>query len=69
MPHQTSMKLIVGVSSEHRALLDEYEVALRLWSEVRALLPPQAAEVLEATKHLETLEDALASYEEPAVAA
>jgi hypothetical protein len=63
------MKLIARISSEHRALLDEYRIALSLWSEVRALFPPQAAEVLEATKHLETLEHALAAYEEPALAA
>jgi hypothetical protein len=63
------MKLIPGISSEHRALLDEYHIALRLWSEVRALYAPETAEVLEATKHLETLERALALYEEPALAA
>ena len=63
------MRLVAGISSEHRALLDEYQMALRLWSEVRALFSPQAAEVLEATEHLETLEHDLAAYEEPALAA
>jgi hypothetical protein len=63
------MKLLVGISSEHRALLDEYQMALRLWSEARAVCPPGSAEVLEATNHLEALEHALASYEEAAVAA
>lgn len=63
------MNLIAGISSEHRALLDEYQIALRLWSEVRGLYPLESTEVLEATNHLETLERDLASYEEPAVAA
>ena len=63
------MKLIAGISSEHRALLDEYQIALRLWSEARGLYAPETAEVLEATNHLETLEHALALYEEPALAA
>ena len=63
------MKLIGGINSEHRALLDEYHIALRLWSEARVLYAPETAEVLEATKHLETLEHALTLYEEPAVAA
>ena len=63
------MNVIAGISSEHRALLDEYQIALRLWSEVRGLYPLEAAEVLQATNHLETLEHTLATYEEPAVAA
>jgi hypothetical protein len=68
-PHLKDMKLIAGIGSEHRALLDEYQMALRLWSEVRGLYPPETTEVLEATYHLETLEHALASCEEPALAA
>jgi hypothetical protein len=63
------MKLIAGISSDHRALLDEYQMALRLWSEVRAFYEPETAEVVEATNHLETLEHVLTSYEEPAEAA
>jgi hypothetical protein len=63
------MKAITGISTEHGALLDEYEMALRLWSEARVLYAPEAPEVREATKHLENLEHALAAYEEPAVAA
>jgi hypothetical protein len=69
LPHLKGMKLIAGISSEHRALLDKYQMALRLWSEVRGLYPPGTAEVLEAANHLETLEHALAAHEEPAVAA
>jgi hypothetical protein len=63
------MNLIAGISSEHRAVLDEYRIALRLWSEVRGLYAPETVEVLQATNHLETLEHALAAYEGPAVAA
>ncbi len=53
------MKAIAGISSEHMALLDEYRMALSLWSEVRALYLPEAPEIMEATKHLEELEQAL----------
>jgi hypothetical protein len=63
------MKLIAGINSEHGALLDEYHIALRLWSEVRVLYAPETPEVLEATNHLTILEHAMASYGEPAVAA
>lgn len=63
------MNLIAGISSEHRALLDEYQIALRLWSETRVLYAPETAEVLEATNHLETLEHALTMSEEPSLAA
>jgi hypothetical protein len=63
------MNLIAGISSEHRALLDEYQIALRLWSEARVRYMPEAAEVVEATNHLETLEHALSMYKEPALAA
>jgi hypothetical protein len=63
------MSAIGGISPEHRALLDEYEMALRLWSEARVLYAPGAEEVLEATKHVENLEKDLALYKEPALAA
>jgi len=47
------MKAIAGISSKHMALLDEYRMALSLWSETRALYSPEAAEIEQATKHLE----------------
>jgi hypothetical protein len=50
------MKAIAGISSKHMALLDEYRIALRLWSETRALYLPEAGEIVQATKHLEDLE-------------
>jgi hypothetical protein len=42
------------------ALLEEYRMALSLWSEIRAMYPAEAAEATQATKHLEDLERALA---------
>ena len=53
------MKAIAGISSKHMALLDEYRMALNLWSETRALYLPEAPEIVQATKHLEELEQAL----------
>ncbi len=53
------MKAIAGVSSKHMALLDEYRMALSLWSETRALYSPEAAEIAQATRHLEDLEHEL----------
>ena len=50
------MKAITGISSKHMALLDEYRMALSLWSETRAIYSPEAAEIVQATKHLEDLE-------------
>ena len=53
------MKAIAGISEKHVALLDEYRMALSLWSETRALYTPEAVEVVEATRHLEELEHEL----------
>lgn len=53
------MKAIAGISAKHMELLDEYRMALSLWSETRTLYSPQAHEVLEATRHLEELEHEL----------
>jgi hypothetical protein len=53
---EASMKAIAGISSKHMALLDEYRMALSLWSETRALYLPEAMEIMQATKHLEDLE-------------
>jgi hypothetical protein len=62
------MKAIAGISSKHMALLDEYLIALRLWSESRALYLPEAGEIVQATKHLEDLEYELVLGDMPAVA-
>jgi hypothetical protein len=53
------MKAITGISSKHMALLDEYRMALSLWSETRAFYAPGAVEVAQATRHLEELEQEL----------
>jgi len=62
------MKAIAGISSKHMALLDEYRMALSLWSETRALYSPEAAEIEQATKHLEDLEQQLSLCDVPLVA-
>lgn len=59
------MKAIAGISSKHMALLDEYRMALSLWSETRALYLPEAPEIVQATKHLEELEQALSQCDAP----
>lgn len=50
-------------------LLNEYRVALGLWSEVRAHYSPDEPEVAAATNHLEAIEQELASFSQPALAA
>ena len=50
------MKAIAGISGKHMGLLDEYRMALSLWSETRAFYSPEAIEVVVATRHLEELE-------------
>jgi hypothetical protein len=62
------MKAIAGISSKHMALLDEYRMALSLWSETRALYSSEAAEIVQATKHLEDLEHELSLCDVPLVA-
>jgi len=60
------MKAIAGIDPKHMALLDEYRMALSLWSETRALYLPEAMEVVQATKHLEDLEYELEICDMPA---
>jgi len=60
------MKAVAGISSKHMALLDEYRMALSLWSETRALYLPEAVEIVQATKHLEDLEHELSLCDRPA---
>ena len=59
------MKAIAGISPKHMALLDEYRMALSLWSETRALYVPEAVEIVQATKHLEDLEQELVLCDQP----
>lgn len=56
------MKTIAGITAEHLALIEEYRMALRLWSESRVLYPEDAPEVTEATRHIETLEELLRKH-------
>jgi hypothetical protein len=53
------MKAIAGISEKHMGLLDEYRMALSLWSETRALYKTDSSEVVEATKQLEEIEGEL----------
>jgi hypothetical protein len=62
------MKAIAGISAKHMALLDQYRMALSLWSETRALYVPEAMEIVQATKHLEDLEHELVLCDMPAFA-
>jgi hypothetical protein len=57
------MKAIAGISSKHTALLDEYRMALSLWSETRAVYLPEAMEIVQSTKHLEDIEHELSLCE------
>jgi hypothetical protein len=53
----------------HLELLNEYRIALGLWSDARALYLPHEAEVAAATSHLEALEEQLASFSVSTLAA
>lgn len=51
------MNATAETSAEHTALLTEYRIALRLWTEARALYQfDTAPEVIEANRLVETLE-------------
>ncbi len=54
------MNAIAEMSAEHTALLNEYRIALRLWTETRALYTHETApEVVEASRLVEGLEHKL----------
>ncbi len=54
------MNAIAETSAEHTALLNEYRIALRLWTEARALYGSETApEVIEASRSVEALEGEL----------
>ena len=64
-----SYKWVNAMTQTHLELLNEYRIALGLWSEVRALYPPHEVEVPAGTSHLEALEQQLASFGVTALAA
>jgi len=45
-------------------LLAEYRYALGIWTETKALYPPEAPEVFQATWHLEDVEHSLQLHRE-----
>jgi len=57
-----------ATEQEYTKLLNEYRIALSLWSETRALYSLDKPEVIAATRHLDELERELSFYE-PALAA
>ena len=57
------------MEQEYTKLLNEYRIALSLWSETRALYSPDKPEVIAATRHLDELEQELSLYNKPALAA
>jgi hypothetical protein len=58
-----------AMEQSYTELLNEYRVALGLWSEVRAHYSPGEPEVAAATGHLEALEQELAAFSQPAALA
>jgi hypothetical protein len=50
----------VVVDGGYQRLVAEYKEALKEWTSVRAIHPPDSAEVLEATRRVEELEQRLA---------
>jgi len=58
-----------AMEQSYTELLNEYRIALGLWSEVRAHYSPDEPEVIAATSHLEGLERELAAFSQPALAA
>lgn len=56
-------------AQSYTELLEQYRVALGLWSEVRAHYSPDKPEVTAATCHLEAIEQELASLSQAALAA
>lgn len=58
-----------AMERSYTELLNEYRIALGLWSEVRAHYSPEEPEVLAATSHLEALEQQLTSFRPTALAA
>ena len=49
------MDAITDTSAQRQKLLDEYRIALRMWSETKALYEIDSAEVSEATNQLDQM--------------
>ena len=47
---------LAGLGETYQELVMEYRIALRIWSEARALYPDDSPEVERATEHLGILE-------------
>jgi hypothetical protein len=58
-----------ATEQSYTELLNEYRIALGLWSDARALYALDEPEVIAATSHLEALEQELAAFSQPALAA
>jgi hypothetical protein len=58
-----------AMEQAYSELLNEYRIALGLWSEARAHYSPDEPEVTAASHHLEELEQELTSFSQPALAA
>jgi hypothetical protein len=57
------MNATAETSAEHTALLNEYRIALRLWTEARALYQHDTVpEVIEANRMVENLEFRLRAF-------
>ena len=62
-PKGRSMKALTRPTVQRQALLDEYRIAVRMWSETKALYPEESAEVAQATGNLIHLEENLLKLE------
>ena len=62
------MSVTARASAQRQALLDEYRVALRLWSETKALYSEDSAEFAQAAGSLTKLEHDLMRWEVQALA-
>jgi hypothetical protein len=58
-----------AMEREYTDLVNEYRMALGVWSEARAVYALDEPEVAAATSHLEALEQDLASFSQPAALA
>jgi hypothetical protein len=53
------MNAITGPGAERQALLDEYRILLRIWSETKALYALDSAEFAEVNSNLDQLQQDL----------